>query len=125
MELKQRRIYLIMFKFLDNYWEETKHMDSIHNDLGDLLSGMNPIHPFVKTRGMPIDLALVADWNVIVGDKEQLNAEEGYEAMLRFLEKQRDWQQLDPIIAELERDYENREGWWKKWLEIYNKVKEE
>ena len=104
--------------------EKKRHIDSIYDDLGGLLGAMNPNHPFINTGGMPIDLALVADWNEIVGDKEQLSAEEGYEAMLRFLEMQRDWQQLDPIIAELRRDYENREGWWEKWLELYHKVKE-
>ena len=70
MKLKQRIIYLTMFKYLYKYWEETRHIDSIHDDLGDLLSGMNPNHPFINTGGMPIDLALVADWNEIVGDKE-------------------------------------------------------
>jgi len=116
--LKELDIFLSVHFLLAKFW--------FHNQYGDLpplLSSMSP-KPFNNI--IPIDDVIAHDWNEIIGDKEQLSAEEGYEAMLRFLEKETEWLKgLKLVIDELEKDYENREGWWKKWLEIYNKVKEE
>ena len=115
--LKELDVFLSAHILLYRLWESEGY-----EYLPDLLSGMSP-KPFGNI--IAIDDAVAADWNEIIGDKEQLSAEDGYEAMLRFLEKETYWLKLDPVITKLKKDYENREGWWVKWLEIYNKVKEE
>ncbi len=116
INLTQLDVYLSVYFLLQRFWErEGKEY------LAELLSGMDP-SPFGNI--IAIDDAVAADWNEIIGDKEQLSAEDGYEAMLRFLGKETYWLKLDPVITKLKKDYENREGWWEKWLELYHKVKE-
>ena len=116
--LKELDVFLSSLFVLRDFWRRNRY-----GDLPPLLSSMNP-SPFGNI--IPVDDVIAYDWNEIVGDKKQLSAEEGYKAMLRFLEKETEWlKELELVIDELRRDYENREGWWEKWLEIYNKVKEE
>ena len=115
--LKALDIFLSVHFLLVDFW--------LHNQYGDLPPLLSSMSPMPFNNIIPIDDVIAYDWNEIIGDKDQLSAEEGYEAMLRFLEKETEWlKELKLVINELRKDYENREGWWDKWLELYHKVKE-
>ena len=100
-----------MFSLLDRYWEQTRL-----DDLGGLLGSMNPN---LFADATPIDEKLVSDWNSLSGERNHITETEGYELMIRFLEEQTDWLDLNSLVSDLKNSFENQDRYWLVWLKLF------
>jgi len=93
-----------MYYLLKAYWEQTKL-----DDLGGLLGSMRPD---LFSGGMPIDKKLVDDWEIITGESEDINEEEAFDYVIKFLEKQSEWLNIDSLILDLKSSIDFKKDYW-------------
>lgn len=100
--------YLIVFKYLDKYWEQTKL-----EDLGALLGSMDP-NTF--TDHQPADQGLLKDWATITHERTDLTLEECFDYMIHFIEKQNEWLDLKQLLNYLNEVKRKGKQDWKDFI---------
>lgn len=107
--------YVSMFFYLDKYWERTKL-----DDLGGLLGSMDPN---LMIDRKPMDTSLLKDWIEIVGDKDRITLDEGFENMIKFIEQQLSWLHLHELYTHLKQVKEEKGSEWVEWEKCYRSAK--
>lgn len=102
--------YEIVFKYLDKYWEKTK-MD----DLGGLLGGMDPT---LFTDKNPANPRYLNEWEEITNKRTDISIEECFSYMIKFLELQNEWLDLQEFIDHLKKVRRQKSNDWKEWLKV-------
>ena len=113
-KLNHSDTYAKMYWFLDQYWERTKL-----DDLGGLLSDMDPMNPFIWTGGLPIDTLLIDNWNEVTQEAQDVTAEDGFDFMIEFLIIQLNWMKVDVLVDDLKSAKRHKNELWQQWLELF------
>ena len=110
-------LYLAIFDFLNRYWQRTQN-----DELGSLLGDMSPY--LWGDDLIPIDQAIVANWEEIAGSKGKVDVTEevGFKFMVDFLIVQSNVFNISDLINDLKSALVTTNELWDMWELCYKSV---